>query len=89
MNLPVIGQIRTFEDVQRALNNIRSYFAAGGGGVGGGGTSYEISSSRGIQGEPGPVGPQGPQGISVANLDGGSPTSTYGGIDPIDCGGVT
>jgi hypothetical protein len=89
MNLPVIGQIRTFEDVQRALNNIRSYFAAGGGSGSGGGTSYEVSSSRGIQGEPGPVGPQGPQGISVANLDGGSPTSTYGGIDPIDCGGVT
>ena len=35
------------------------------------------------------IGPIGPQGVSVANWDGGTPTSIYGGISPIDCGGPT
>ena len=43
----------------------------------------------------GPQGPQGIQGITgptgplFQNVDAGTPTSTYGGVDPIDCGGVS
>jgi hypothetical protein len=32
-------------------------------------------------------GPRGAQGEAFANLDGGSPTSEYGGTAPIDAGG--
>lgn len=42
----------------------------------------------GPQGPKGDTGAQGPQGPAVGNLDGGLPSSTYGGINPIDCGGV-
>lgn len=42
----------------------------------------------GAQGAPGPAGAQGPQGLSFANLDNGFPDSTFGGVNPIDCGGV-
>ncbi len=42
----------------------------------------------GPTGPMGPMGPTGPQGPAVGNLDGGSPSSTYGGINPINCGGV-
>jgi hypothetical protein len=42
----------------------------------------------GPQGPTGPMGPTGPQGPAVGNLDGGSPSSAYGGINPINCGGV-
>ena len=31
---------------------------------------------------------EGPQGSSIADLDGGTPSSIYGGIISIDCGGV-
>jgi len=34
------------------------------------------------------AGPQGLQGASIADLDGGTPSSIYGGITSIDCGGV-
>lgn len=43
----------------------------------------------GTPGLPGATGPVGPQGIGITNLDGGAPTSNYGGITPIDSGGVT
>lgn len=36
----------------------------------------------------GPQGPQGPQGPEVGNLDGGTPSTIYGGITSIDAGGV-
>lgn len=36
----------------------------------------------------GTQGIQGPQGISVINLDGGLPDTIFGGVNPIDCGGV-
>lgn len=45
-------------------------------------------------GPPGPTGPAGPTGPSGApgtsasgNIDGGSATSVYGGVDPIEGGG--
>ena len=37
----------------------------------------------------GPPGPTGAQGEANGLLDGGSPSDTYGGISPIDAGGVT
>lgn len=43
-------------------------------------------------GATGPTGVQGPQGVTgptgsvFQNVDGGSSTTTYGGVDPIDCG---
>jgi hypothetical protein len=46
----------------------------------------------GPQGPSGPIGPQGPSGASgegYLNLDGGTPTSLYGGITAIDAGGVS
>lgn len=36
----------------------------------------------------GPVGPTGPTGPIFQNVDAGTPTSVYGGVTPIDCGGV-
>lgn len=39
-------------------------------------------------GATGPTGPTGPQGPLFQNIDCGDPNSTYGGVDPIDCGGV-
>jgi hypothetical protein len=27
--------------------------------------------------------------VTWGNIDGGTPTSTYGAVSPIDCGGVT
>lgn len=44
---------------------------------------------QGIQGLTGNTGPQGTPGVNAGvNLDGGIPTSAYGGINPIDGGGV-
>ena len=43
----------------------------------------------GPTGSVGPAGPNGPAGQSNGLLDGGSPSDTYGGISPIDAGGVT
>jgi hypothetical protein len=42
-------------------------------------------------GPPGDTGTKGDTGVGglYGDLDGGSPSSTYGGIDPIDCGGIT
>jgi hypothetical protein len=42
----------------------------------------------GVAGPTGPQGIQGIQGLSFANLDNGFPNSTFGGVNPIDCGGV-
>lgn len=36
----------------------------------------------------GPPGPQGPAGDAIINIDAGMPSSNYGGITAIDCGGV-
>lgn len=56
---------------------------------------------QGLQGVAGPTGPAGPagptgpqgiqgiQGISFANIDNGFPESSFGGVNPIDCGGVS
>ena len=44
--------------------------------------------ATGPQGATGATGPQGPGGYSTLNLDGGAPDSIYGGINPIDAGGV-
>lgn len=41
------------------------------------------------RGATGAVGPTGPAGVSVGNLDGGFPDSTYGGVSSIDAGGVS
>lgn len=43
----------------------------------------------GSQGSVGPQGVQGPQGPITGQLDGGLPDSTYGGILPLDAGGVS
>lgn len=55
----------------------------------------------GLQGPVGPTGPTGPagptgpqgiqgiQGLSFANIDNGFPESSFGGVNPIDCGGVS
>lgn len=42
----------------------------------------------GATGPQGATGAQGPTGASYGNLDGGIPSSTYGGISAIDAGGV-
>lgn len=44
--------------------------------------------AQGATGPAGPAGPQGPSGFSTLNLDGGTPDAIYGGINPIDAGGV-
>lgn len=49
---------------------------------------------QGLQGTTGPTGsqgiqgPTGPQGPLFQNIDAGSPTTVYGGLELIDCGGV-
>lgn len=48
----------------------------------------EVVGERGPQGGSGPAGLPGPPGEGFINLDGGSPDSLYGGINPIDAGGV-
>lgn len=42
----------------------------------------------GPAGPMGPAGPTGPAGPAFANLDGGTASSNYGGITPIDGGGA-
>ena len=57
----------------------------------GGGASTSGSGSQGTPGKQGPAGPQGPQGLpgqAIVNLDGGTPSSVYGGITSLDFGGV-
>lgn len=44
--------------------------------------------AQGATGPAGPTGPQGPSGYATLNLDGGTPDAIYGGINPIDAGGV-
>ena len=39
-------------------------------------------------GATGPTGPTGPTGVSIANIDGGFPSTNYGGITSLDSGGV-
>jgi hypothetical protein len=45
------------------------------------------SFTGGSSGPTGPTGPTGPAGPALLNADGGTPTSVYGGITPIDCEG--
>jgi hypothetical protein len=42
----------------------------------------------GATGPQGPVGATGSSGYSTLNLDGGAPNSVYGGVNPINAGGV-
>lgn len=42
----------------------------------------------GATGPTGPTGSTGPTGPIFQNVDAGAPNTVYGGIDPIDCGGV-
>lgn len=44
------------------------------------------ATGAGVQGATGPTGPTGP---IFQNVDCGTPVSIYGGVIPIDCGGVT
>ena len=46
------------------------------------------TGSIGIDGVTGPTGATGATGPIFQNVDGGTPTTVYGGITPIDCGGV-
>jgi hypothetical protein len=50
------------------------------------------TGAQGIQGITGPTGstgPTGPTGPVFQNIDGGTPTTIYGGSSIIDCGGPT
>lgn len=82
--LPVIPAIRTFDDAKKALENVRGYFKS----IQGDSAIVGPPGPAGGQGATGPAGPEGPQGESAADLDGGAPDSTYGGVNPLDCGGV-
>lgn len=65
------------------LDNILKYRPLSGG--------KSSNSSQGTPGKQGPAGPQGPQGLpgqGIVNLDGGTPSSIYGGITSLDFGGV-
>jgi hypothetical protein len=46
------------------------------------------TGAQGATGPQGAVGPQGSAGYSTLNLDGGAPDSIYGGVNPINAGGV-
>ena len=52
------------------------------------GATGPASTVAGPTGPQGATGPAGATGFSIVNLDGGSPTSTYGGITAVDLGGV-
>jgi hypothetical protein len=55
------------------------------------GNNYDAGYVRGPAGATGLTGPQGPQGLpgqGIVNLDGGTPSSIYGGITSLDFGGV-
>lgn len=58
--------------------------AAGSGATGPTGPAGEA----GATGATGATGPTGPAGEALINIDAGTPTSVYGGIDPIDAGTV-
>ena len=47
------------------------------------------TGAAGPTGATGPTGVTGPTGEAYVNIDGGSPTSVYGGITPLDGGGVS
>jgi hypothetical protein len=61
--------------------------------------STEPSTVPGPTGPTGPLGPTGPTGVTgptgptgdegpiFQNVDCGTPTTVYGGVDPVDCGG--
>jgi len=42
----------------------------------------------GEDGDEGPMGPRGPRGLDHGDVDGGSPTSVYGGLELVDAGGI-
>jgi hypothetical protein len=46
------------------------------------------TGAQGPTGATGSQGPTGPAGSSIVNIDAGSPTSTYGGLTNLDCGGI-
>jgi len=48
----------------------------------------EVVGEKGERGPQGAAGVSGANGEAFANLDGGAPDSVYGGITPIDCGGI-
>lgn len=54
-NIPVIGQIRTFQDVQRALESIRSWFAAAQLSISGNNSSVSITQSASASQFPNPI----------------------------------
>ena len=53
-----------------------------------GGTGGGATGPTGATGPSGPTGATGPAGAGDSNLDGGTPSSVYGGSIPIDGGGV-
>jgi hypothetical protein len=52
-------------------------------------TGAGATGATGATGPTGSTGPTGPQGSSIINIDGGAPSSTYGGISAVDLGGVS
>ena len=79
---PVLGDVY-FNTVDKTLYTYDgSTWIAGSSGTG----SQGIQGIQGIQGNDGPQGIQGPQGPALEDIDGGSASSEYGGIDPIDAG---
>ena len=51
--------------------------------------STGATGATGTTGAVGSTGVTGPTGSVYVNIDGGSPTSVYGGITPLDGGGVS
>jgi hypothetical protein len=51
--------------------------------------STGATGATGTTGAVGSTGVTGPTGSVYVNVDGGSPTSVYGGITPLDGGGVS
>ena len=51
--------------------------------------STGATGATGTTGAVGSTGATGPTGSVYVNIDGGSPTSVYGGITPLDGGGVS
>jgi len=45
-----------------------------------------LTLPQGATGPAGPTGPQGPSGYATLNMDGGHPTSVYGGLPIVDAG---
>jgi hypothetical protein len=85
--LPSVGP-----EIRRALQAVKQYVDATSPGptgpAGPTGPTGPSGGPTGPTGATGPTGPTGATGDSVINLDGGLPSSVYGGVTSVNCGGV-